>query len=74
MLVFHEPFVLQEITMNRIVAPYGSWVSPVAASLLTSAGVSLGQLCVDGSEVYWSEGRPLEGGRVVIAHICLDQT
>jgi dipeptidyl aminopeptidase/acylaminoacyl peptidase len=33
---------------------------------LTASGVSLGQLWLDRGQVYWAEGRPLEGGRVVI--------
>jgi dipeptidyl aminopeptidase/acylaminoacyl peptidase len=47
-------------------APYGSWKSPITASLLTSAGVSLGQLEIGNECIYWCEGRPLEAGRVVI--------
>jgi hypothetical protein len=47
-------------------APYGSWKSPISASLLTSAGVSLSQVEVGAGCIYWCEGRPLEAGRVVI--------
>jgi dipeptidyl aminopeptidase/acylaminoacyl peptidase len=34
--------------------------------MLTTSGVSLSQLSVDGGHLYWAEGRPLEGGRVAI--------
>ena len=48
------------------VAPYGSWVSPISASLVASGGVRLEVLAVDGADVYWAEGRPAEGGRNAI--------
>jgi dipeptidyl aminopeptidase/acylaminoacyl peptidase len=44
-------------------APYGSWRSPVTPAMVASGGVSLGELAVDGEDLYWLEGRPLEGGR-----------
>lgn len=51
---------------NKIIAPYGSWNSPITADLLVGGTISLGQLVVDGAAVYWTEGRPAEGGRYVI--------
>jgi dienelactone hydrolase len=45
------------------VAPYGSWKSPITSDLIVSATVGLGQLALDGEEVYWIELRPSEGGR-----------
>jgi dipeptidyl aminopeptidase/acylaminoacyl peptidase len=45
---------------------YGEWPSPVPSSALVEAAVSLGQVMVDGDDVYWLEGRPLEGGRNVV--------
>jgi dipeptidyl aminopeptidase/acylaminoacyl peptidase len=48
------------------VAPYGAWKSPITADLIVAGGVLLGQLALDGEDVYWLEGRPLEGGRSVI--------
>ena len=48
------------------VAPYGSWTSPVTADRLVQRAVSLGQVVVDGADVYWVEGRPAERGRQVI--------
>src|SRR3954463_11384195 len=55
-----------EDCMNKISAPYGSWKSPITTSLLTSAGVSLGQIELGEDCVYWSGGRPMDGGRVVV--------
>jgi dipeptidyl aminopeptidase/acylaminoacyl peptidase len=51
---------------KKQVSPYGSWVSPVKANLIASAGIGLGAVKVSGQDVYWSEGRPMEQGRVVV--------
>lgn len=48
------------------VAPYGSWTSPVTADRLVQRAVSLGQVVVDGDDVYWTEGRPAERGRQAV--------
>ena len=52
--------------MGKTHAPYGSWKSPITTALLTSAGVSLSQIELDGANLYWCEGRPMDGGRVVV--------
>ena len=49
-----------------IVAPYGSWKSPITPDLILAGTVRLGQIRLDGADVYWTEGRPNEGGRNVI--------
>jgi len=48
------------------VAPYGSWRSPITADLIVAGTVRLGEIALDGEEVYWSESRPSEGGRSTI--------
>ncbi len=48
------------------VAPYGSWRSPITSELIVSATIRLGQIELDGEDVYWIETRPTEGGRNVI--------
>lgn len=53
-------------------APYGSWRSPVTADLLVAQAVRLGQVTVDGDDVYWNEGRPAEGGRQVVVRMDSD--
>src|SRR5262249_57329703 len=35
--------------------------------LIMATGLRLGQVAVDGDDLYWIEGRPLEAGRQVIA-------
>jgi len=49
------------------VAPYGSWSSPIAAETVARAGRRLAfpAIAEDGA-VWWAEGRPDEGGRVVL--------
>ncbi|MEJ2428079.1 MAG: S9 family peptidase [Deltaproteobacteria bacterium] len=47
-------------------APCGSWRSPVTSELIVSETIKLGQIFLDGSEAYWSESRPADGGRNVI--------
>jgi dipeptidyl aminopeptidase/acylaminoacyl peptidase len=51
---------------NPQVAPYGSWKSPITPDLIVSETVGLGQIVLDGQDIYWIELRPSEGGRSVI--------
>ncbi|MGH3441296.1 MAG: S9 family peptidase [Nitriliruptorales bacterium] len=52
--------------------PYGTWQSPISAALVAEAGVRLGEIHVDGSDVYWLEARPSEGGRQVVVRRTAD--
>jgi dipeptidyl aminopeptidase/acylaminoacyl peptidase len=45
-------------------APFGSWSSPITADLIVSKSVSIGDVYVGGTDVWWSEARPEEGGRI----------
>ncbi len=47
-------------------APYGSWRSSITADLIVGETVGLGQVICDGSDIYWTELRPSEGGRTVV--------
>ena len=47
-------------------APHGSWKSPISADLIVAETVALGQVVLDGDDLYWSETRPTEGGRNAI--------
>jgi dipeptidyl aminopeptidase/acylaminoacyl peptidase len=57
-----------------IAKPFGTWPSPVSSELLTSAQVTLAELCCDTGQLYWLEGRPLEGGRTAIVRDGVDVT
>src|SRR2546430_16952863 len=48
------------------VAPYGSWKSPITSDLIVKGSIGVGQVALDGDDIYWSEMRPSEGGRSVI--------
>lgn len=45
------------------IAPYGSWSSPITAEQIASNSIGLGQIELDGPDIYWSEMRPAEAGR-----------
>ena len=47
-------------------AAYGAWKSPVTSDAIAAATVQLGEIRLDGDDVYWAEQRPSEGGRAVI--------
>jgi dipeptidyl aminopeptidase/acylaminoacyl peptidase len=48
------------------VAPYGSWRSPLSSDLISRSVVGLKDTAIDGTDVYWLESRPGEGGRNVM--------
>ncbi|MGI8644162.1 MAG: S9 family peptidase [Thermomicrobiales bacterium] len=49
-----------------VVRPYGTWPSPITAQDVAAGGVRLGQVVMDGHDIYWVEGRPGEAGRNVV--------
>ena len=59
---------------KQATASFGSWSSPITADLVTAAAVPLAEPRVDGDDIYWIEGRPLEKGRAVIMVRRPDQT
>jgi dipeptidyl aminopeptidase/acylaminoacyl peptidase len=51
-------------------APYGSWSSPIDAAAVARGGRRLGSPAIaDDGAVWWSEGRPSEGGRVALMRL-----
>ena len=57
-----------------MIAPFGSWKSPVTTDLIVAESISLGQVALDGDDVYWIEGRPREAGRSVVLKNGVDVT
>ena len=51
---------------HPVVAPYGSWKSPIQARQIAEAMIGLGEPMFDGGRVWWFELRPTEGGRYVV--------
>ena len=54
--------------------PHGSWPTPITSALVVRAAARLGEVCVDGDEVWWSESRPDEAGRSAIVRRTADGT
>lgn len=54
---------------TREIAAYGAWRSPITTDLITSQTIGLGQIWLDGEDIYWSELRPSEKGRNVIVRL-----
>jgi dipeptidyl aminopeptidase/acylaminoacyl peptidase len=46
--------------------PYGAWRSPITSDLIVGEAIGLGDILVDGADLYWIEARPGEGGRNVV--------
>lgn len=55
-------------------APYGSWRSPISASMIAGETIGLDQPQLQGQISYWIERRPTEGGRQVIVQQSADGT
>ena len=55
-----------------IIAPYGSWRSPITADAIVAESITIGQVAIDGDAILWTEGRPSEGGRNVIVRMTPD--
>jgi dipeptidyl aminopeptidase/acylaminoacyl peptidase len=51
---------------------HGSWPTPITSELVVRAAARLGEVQVDGDDVWWSESRPAEGGRSVIVRRSAD--
>lgn len=58
----------------RPVLPYGSWPSALTPEVITRDSVRLFEVQLEGSDTYWVEGRPQEGGRQVLVHRAADGT
>jgi len=53
--------------MSRVtVSPFGSWTSPITAELITLDSIVFGMTLADSGDLYWTELRPSEEGRVVV--------
>ena len=51
--------------------PYGAWRSPITSELIVGETLGLGDIRIDGRDIYWIEGRPSEGGRNVLVRRAL---
>src|SRR5262245_35754073 len=51
------------------VSRYGSWKSPITSDLIVSGAIGLGQIAIDGKDIFWVETRPQEKGRYVVVKL-----
>ncbi|UCH37773.1 MAG: S9 family peptidase, partial [Candidatus Bathyarchaeota archaeon] len=58
--------------MNKQVSPFGSWASPITSEIVATGSTRLGQIEIDGTDIYWIEMRPSEKGRYVIMLLTAD--
>jgi dipeptidyl aminopeptidase/acylaminoacyl peptidase len=58
----------------REVASFGSWASPITVDLMLKGTVQMRNQMIrwDGDDLYWSELRPDEAGRIVVCRRTLD--
>ena len=64
-----------EVLMPELqTAAYGSWSSPITSDMIVASSIGLGEILLDGADVYWLESRPQEGGRSVLVRRTADGT
>ena len=51
-------------TRSKLAA--GAWPSSISAEAVAAGSVRLGGMCADGGDLYWTESRPRERGRVTL--------
>ncbi|RBY76144.1 S9 family peptidase [Blastococcus sp. TF02-09] len=54
--------------------PSGSWPTPITSELVVRAAARIGEVVVGGTDVWWAESRPDEGGRTVVVRRSADGT
>ena len=54
---------------SPIIAPYGSWRSPITADAIVAESIGISSVAIDGDAILWTESRPSEGGRYVIVRL-----
>jgi dipeptidyl aminopeptidase/acylaminoacyl peptidase len=54
------------------VLPYGSWPTPITSELVVRSARLPNGLHLDGDDLWWSEGRPEEGGRMAVLRRAAD--
>jgi acetyl esterase/lipase len=57
------------VEMAPVVAPYGSWRSPLPLELAVAGTIRLNEPRRDGDALTWLEGRPSDGGRITLVRL-----
>lgn len=63
---------MSRTSSERAPTAYGSWTSPITAELIVQVAVGLGGPAFGDGDLWWSELRPTEAGRVQIVRKALD--
>lgn len=62
------------MTNTPLIAPYGSWKSPITSAVVAAKSTQTTEVALDGDKTYWVEMRPAEGGRQLIVELLPDGT
>ncbi len=54
---------------SKTLRPFGEWPSPVTSRDISEAGFKFSDVALDGENVIWLEGRPMEAGRSVLVAV-----
>jgi dipeptidyl aminopeptidase/acylaminoacyl peptidase len=54
------------VSAKPIVAPYGSWASPLSATAVAAGSSRLDNVRTANGSIYWTENLPNEGGRIAL--------
>lgn len=56
----------------KVMAPYGSWKSPITSDLIVQGTSPLGSVVLDEENLYWVEAHPAEAGRNTVMRKAAD--
>ena len=65
---------MTEPATEPVIAPYGAWASSIRIDEAVGGAIGLAEPWLDGDDTYWLEGRPSEGGRLVLVRASPDGT
>lgn len=57
-----------------MIAPYGTWQSPITTDLIVAESINLRELSFAGNDLCWLEQRPNAGGRTILVRNGVDVT
>src|ERR1700747_3778858 len=60
--------------VGQQVSSFGSWTSPITADAPVAEPGSLSEPRIDGDNIYWIEGRPVQKGRNIVVARAADGT
>ena len=67
-----DEVVNMDENIQKSVAPYGSWASPLIASSIFESSDNIGYLTVEASELYFIEARAAAEGRNILVKLAVN--